>query len=327
MNSTLPEKYQFWDSYWHDSRLHSIVSDFGPETETALDDFWRSVVPELPDGAVILDLACGNGAVGLVALEMARQAGKKFTVHGVDAASIDPDKYVPAHAELLKTIDFKPRTLMEQLPYQAGQFDAVFSQFGIEFGEIPRCASEVGRVLKQGGLFCALTLAGNTQPVVNAASKQRQSQYLINNTKIFDIAVAIVQALHNIESGPEDETKDTRKYLEKFNEEVERIMQKFTHADSETIAAVVTSIQQIFVTRKQKDIREKIGTLLLIKKRVATRISRLDTVVRAALGDSALLGLKRRLSDAGLAGATSAPFAAGKVNPVGWRVTGRKSNA
>ena len=272
----------------------------------------------------MLDLACGNGAVSLVAAEHAKAAGKTFELYGVDAASIEPAKYVTAHAELLRGVTFKQRALMEQLPYEPGTFDAVFSQFGIEFGEIPRCASEVGRVLKPGGLFVGLCLAGNTPPVVTAASKQRQSQFLVNNTKLFDIAVAVVQALHNIESGPEADGKDTRKYLEKFNAEVKVVMKKFAHADSETISSIVTSIQNIFVQRKQKDIREQIGTILLMKKRVTTRIGRLDTVIRAALGDSALMSLKRRLGDAGVAGVTSAPQSAGEAGVVAWRVSGRK---
>ena len=91
MTAALPEKYQVWDSYWHDNRLHSVVSDMGPEAESAIDTLWQPVAAELPNGAKVLDLACGNGAVSLVVAETAQQTGKTFDLHCTASAPMGPN--------------------------------------------------------------------------------------------------------------------------------------------------------------------------------------------------------------------------------------------
>ncbi|MDX2221097.1 MAG: class I SAM-dependent methyltransferase, partial [Rhodospirillaceae bacterium] len=264
MTTPAPDKATIWDTYWHDSRINSTVAESGPAVEAALDAHWRQFFDAMPDNAEVLDLACGNGAVALIAVQVARDAGRAFRVHAIDAAAIDPPKFVAKYADLLRQIDFKPRTMMEALPYPPHSMDAVVSQFGIEYGELNKVAAEIGRVLKPGGQFAAIAYAANSGPVVAAASKMRQSQYLLNNTKIFDVAIAVIQALHNIEKTPETEGRDTKKYLEKFSQEVEKVMQKFQHAESDTVAAVIGSLQQIIILRKQKDIREQIGTVMVM---------------------------------------------------------------
>ena len=263
----------------------------------------------MPNSAAVLDLACGNGAVALIAARVSEETGKGFKIYGVDSASIDPAKFV-AKEELLKTIEFTGLTPIELLPYQSGQFDAVVSQYGIEFAD-SRAIGEATRVLKRGGRFSAITFAANSPPVVQSASKMRQSQYLITSTKLFEMATAVAQALNNIEKDPAEENqgRDSKKYLEKFSKEVESTMTKFKHGDSEVIEAVIISLQHVFVIRKSTEIASQLNMIALMKKRISSHIARLDAITRAAMGDSAMLGFKRKLADAGLMNITSAPFA------------------
>jgi ubiquinone/menaquinone biosynthesis C-methylase UbiE len=304
----LQDKHKIWDSYWHDSRVHSTVAESSPEAEAALEAHWREFSAELPNSAAILDLGCGNGAVLLVAARVSQETGKGFKLYGLDSAAIDPVKYVPKE-ELLQGIEFTGQTPMEAMPYKQGQFDAVVSQFGIEFAD-SRAIGETARVLKRGGRFGAVTFAANSPPVVQSASKMRQSQYLINSTKLFDMATAVAQALHNIEKNPSEDGqgRDSKKYLEKFSKEVENTMTKFKHGDSEIIEAVITSLQHVFVIRKTTEIATQVNMIALMKKRIATHISRLDAITRAALGDSAVLGFKRKLADAGFMNVASSPM-------------------
>ncbi|MSO97061.1 MAG: methyltransferase domain-containing protein [Rhodospirillaceae bacterium] len=163
------EKHKIWDSYWLDSRMNSTVAESSPEAEATLEAHWREFFAEVPNGGVILDLGCGNGAVALTAMRVSQETGKGFKVHGLDSPAIDPAKYV-TREELLKQIEFVGQVPMESLPYQAGQFDAVVSQYGIEFAD-SRAIGEAARVLKKGGRFCAITFAANTPAVVQSASK------------------------------------------------------------------------------------------------------------------------------------------------------------
>lgn len=322
MAEPLQEKHKIWDSYWHDSRILSTVAESSPEAEATLETHWREFFADLPNGAAILDLACGNGHVALIAARLSQETGKGFRIYGIDAAAIDPPKYVPKE-ELLKTIEFTAQTPIEQMPYPQGQFDAVVSQYGIEFAD-SRALAEAARVLKRGGKFCAITFAANTLPVTQSASKMRQSQYLINSTKLFDMATAVAQALHNIEKNPSEESqgRDSKKYLEKFSKEVEATMAKFKHSDSEIVEAVITSLQHVFVIRKTTEIATQVNMIALMKKRIATHIARLDAITRAALGDSALLGFKRKLADAGMGNVASGSVALPGGTVIGHKISG-----
>ncbi len=86
----LQEKHRIWDSYWHDSRLQSTVAESSQEAELLLEAHWREIFAELPNSTAILDLACGNGAVALIAARISHETGKGFKIYGVDSAAIDP---------------------------------------------------------------------------------------------------------------------------------------------------------------------------------------------------------------------------------------------
>jgi ubiquinone/menaquinone biosynthesis C-methylase UbiE len=322
VTEALLDKHKIWDSYWADSRIQTGVAE-NPVAEAVIEAHWREFFAELDGGSRILDLGCGNGAVALIAARVSQEMEKNFQIHGIDAANIDPPKYVAKEAEMLKTIAFKGQTLMEDLPYEAGQFHAVVSQFALEFSDLNKSCPEIGRVMRRGGRFCALSLAANSKPVAQAAAKMRQSQFLAGNTKLFDVATAVAQALYNIESKPEAEGqgRDTKKYLEKFSQEVERTMEKFKHGDSETIEAVITGLQHVFVIRKTIGIQEQVNMIALMKKRVISHVGRLDAMTRAALGDNAVVGVKRKLGEAGLGNAQSAPFAAPEMGTIAWKIT------
>ncbi|MBL8630881.1 MAG: class I SAM-dependent methyltransferase [Rhodospirillaceae bacterium] len=320
----IQEKHKIWDSYWHDSRIFSTVAESSPQAEATLEAHWAEFFNELPNGAAILDLGCGNGHVCLMAARASEATGKHFRIFGVDSAAIDPVKFVPKE-ELLKTVEFKGQVPMEVLPYQSGQFDAVVSQYGMEFGD-SRAPAEAVRVMKRGAKFCAIMFAANTAPVVQVASKMRQSQFLLNGTKLFEVATAVSQALHHIEKSPQEDgaPRDTKKYLQKFSDEVERTMAKFKNTDSEIVEAVITSLQHVFVIRKTTEINSQVNMIALMKKRIGSHVARLDAITRAAVGDSGLLGFKRKLADAGLMGVAHSQVIVDGVGVIGVKVTGTR---
>jgi ubiquinone/menaquinone biosynthesis C-methylase UbiE len=100
----------------------------------------------LPTGSHVLDVACGTGNV---AIPLARRGA---VVTGVDiAANLLVQARERAAAEGL-AITFDEGDA-EQLPYADASFEAVFSMFGAMFAPRPELvASELGRVLKPGGL-------------------------------------------------------------------------------------------------------------------------------------------------------------------------------
>ena len=159
--------------------------------------------------------------------------------------------------------------------------------------------------------------------VVEAAGKKvKQSRYLLTESKIFDVSLVVAQALHNVESSGEG--RDTRQYLDRFNGEVEKVMTKFANVDSDMIVAVVVALQKVFTDRKSMDIAHQIAIINMLKKRVSDHIARTEAMMHAALGDAAMAGMKRKLTESGIVIQESKPISVGTHGTVAWRVSGRK---
>ena len=88
----------------------------------------------LPDGARILDIATGNGAIATLAAEVAEAGQKTFFLAATDLAEINPDvKGGARSSRLRKRIQFHSHTPCERQPFDDASFDCVTSQFGFEY--------------------------------------------------------------------------------------------------------------------------------------------------------------------------------------------------
>lgn len=113
----------------------ALFGPWGPVVSNA-----ASVAP----GQVVLDVACGTGALTLAAAAIVGPNGR---VTGLDA---NPEMLAVARR---KTVDIDWREgQAENLPFDDASFDAVVSQFGFMFfDDRARALSEMMRVLKPGG--------------------------------------------------------------------------------------------------------------------------------------------------------------------------------
>lgn len=107
-------------------------------------------LPALPDGAQVLDVACGTGEPGLTLAR--RSPGLRLL--GVDAAAgmLDVAR-AKAEREGLANVRFEVMTA-EALGCADGSIDAVISRFGLlMFGDTTASARQLARVLRAGGHF------------------------------------------------------------------------------------------------------------------------------------------------------------------------------
>lgn len=145
---TLPADDWIWDRFWQYDRVASCLDgDDHANYATEVAAGWRGFFAELPERATVLDLCTGNGAIALLAAE----AGRGFTVIGVDRAPIDPAAHVTKFADTLARIEFRGGVSAEALPLPDAGVDAVTSQYGIEYTDLDQTLAEVRRVLRPGG--------------------------------------------------------------------------------------------------------------------------------------------------------------------------------
>lgn len=178
-----------WSVYWAQDRLHSCIASENPDDERLLNAEWEEFAAKLPAAARVLDLATGNGAVPKALLA----TRSDLQIDAVDRAMIDPMKFLSDGGDLEK-VRFHPQTDILELPFAAQSFDAITSQFGIEYATLTRAAPRVSSLLKPDGKLLFLTHHAESQLIVASQPKKRELERLIEPR-------GLLAVLHEIFSG------------------------------------------------------------------------------------------------------------------------------
>ena len=315
------EKFRIWDAYWHDSRIYSAGVDADPAISQTLDQQWGLLARVMPEGSRILDLACGNGAVGLAMVRANKEGGPSLSITGIDSAAIDPARFVPEHAELLRAIEFKPLVKMEALPFGDDSFDAVVSQFGLEYGSPREALTEAVRILKSYGLLTLLCMPARSAAVHAANKGLKQCRHLLREAQLFDIALATTQQLHQALAAGYD---DGGPLLAPFNAEVERIVRRFGNDECDVVFAIVLGLQKLFIDRKNASLDDQITAVHLLRTRLAEYAARAQALTKAALSDADLEELKRTIGSVGFKLTEVKPILVGTYGTIAWRVSAER---
>jgi SAM-dependent methyltransferase len=154
---------QAWSLFWSEQGQNSRCLALSPDFCERLDAHWHSFASTLPEGATVIDLGCGSGAVG----KALRSAEPALRVIGVDAARIAPSQ--EPGLELIANV------AMEALPFPTASFAAAVSQFGYEYAAAPDAAArEVSRVVAPGGSLSFL-IHHDEGPIVAAMRRHRRA--------------------------------------------------------------------------------------------------------------------------------------------------------
>jgi ubiquinone/menaquinone biosynthesis C-methylase UbiE len=316
------EKFHVWDAYWHDNRIQSIGASADPQLLATLEKYWAGVVLRLTPGTAILDIACGNGAVGLTMARTAQAMSGALAITAIDEAMIDPPRYVPEHAGILSGIDFRPRTRMEALPFENATFDAVVSQYGFEFGNTTKALDEAARVLKPNGLLTFLALPAHSPAVQSAKKAVKQARYLLRDAALFDETFRILQAFY--EEPLESREQKIRTDLERFNAEVEKAVAQFDAGEIDVVFAIIMGLNKIFVDRKSATAEAQMMAIETVRTGLAQYAARAQVTAKAALTDSTLESVKRAITAAGFKLTETRSLFVGGHGTVAWQLTGER---
>lgn len=142
-----------WRDFWKSGRSASCVPQ-DAANRAALEAWWREFFADCADGSRVLDIATGNGVVLRFAQDAADETGYRFEMTGTDLAMIDPHRDVDGSK--LDAARFLAATAAENLPFDAGDFDVVVSQYGLEYAALEQALAEATRVAAAGARLCWL---------------------------------------------------------------------------------------------------------------------------------------------------------------------------
>ncbi|MFC1772580.1 class I SAM-dependent methyltransferase [Pseudomonadota bacterium] len=183
------KKNSRWSDYWEQGFITSFGKAMPDNYSDDVKAFWFRQFEALEDGAVVLDLAAGNGAVAILAVEFSEKFTKRLSILAADAAVISSHIVEDSKAlnHYRNKIKFFSSTPCEHLPFEEASVDLVCSQFGIEYSYLPASMPEVGRVLRAEGRFAARMHHQESVIVLDAVRDQSILKEALYEHNIFDI--------------------------------------------------------------------------------------------------------------------------------------------
>jgi ubiquinone/menaquinone biosynthesis C-methylase UbiE len=194
-----------WSVFWQSDQLQSCLPDNSAVGKQSLHGTWRAFFDALPPGAVLLDLGTGNGGLATQAVAVSKSRATPFQIHGVDLADIAPTQFVSSADDLLSAVVFHPQTSMEELPFDDATFDAVASQYAIEYSNTDKTSAEMLRVLKPGGCFRFLMHADDGVLKKRCRLQTEQAKAILNSD-IFTVTDILLRRLVVAEASKSPET-------------------------------------------------------------------------------------------------------------------------
>lgn len=176
---------EHWEAFYRGGSIATCPT--GPDANYSLDirDAWVGFFANLPEGARVLDVGTGNGAIALIARDAANAMGRRFEIHASDLALIDPPRRVPGGKALFDGITFHPGVATEQLPFEANSFDAISGQFALEYTDVDRSLREIFRVLKPGSPARFSLHHADSVVVQNARLSLGQAHMVLDESLIY----------------------------------------------------------------------------------------------------------------------------------------------
>ncbi|MFC3712802.1 class I SAM-dependent methyltransferase [Sphingoaurantiacus capsulatus] len=164
---------EHWGDYWVDAGLHGCTAQFPEAVQREVAARWRALFATLPDGATLLDIGCGKGAL----LDLAGATGA--LARGIQATGVD---LAPAATLSGEGFDIHGGIDAAALPFADRSFDCVVSQFGIEYAGFKPALAEAARVC--AGQLVVLSHAAEGVVTEQAAEQAAQIDELLGPSRV-----------------------------------------------------------------------------------------------------------------------------------------------
>lgn len=297
-----------WSQFWNRDSVTTFVRPFDGNYDGEFADFWNAQFARLADGARIVDLATGNGAIALLAQQYAVDHGKTFEILGIDYAQIDPASVLAAHEQLqplLPAIEFRGGVRIEASGLDDDHVDLLTSQYGFEYADTDKAVAEAWRVLKAGGRMALIVHHDGSTVVEHAREGLDQVQFCLNKEEIDKRVVALVKTIGTAATVEErqalKENPKGESLRKKLNASLARIKQRSRrYRDPDGFMGVmVPNMLKVFSDYKEADVRKKLKHVRDVRVVFDAYRERMADLAGAALTLAQLDALIARLEATG----------------------------
>lgn len=293
-----------WGEFWQArSARKGCLPEALLEIDAVQQQCWEEFARGLPRRARVLDLATGNGIV----LSKLLRVRPDLKAVGVDSSPVLST--APAGTKLM------PGIAMEKLPFGPASFQAVTSQFGVEYGDTAAVAAEIGRVLRPGGRT-RFIMHHSSGPILAHNLARREALHWAAHTSGYldrALAFARARALGPLPTPPS------------FRAAVTEARQKFPAGS--VAEEFVTAILQTLDLGRRWPLRDALEVLGKLRREANNEMARIDSLERAACDEDKIELVQRQLRANRLAGGGEPRLlfeTSKRGSPFGWLLDARR---
>ncbi len=307
MNEPVPETKDPWTLYWQADHLDSCIASASKSDAGAIAAFWQSFARRIDDTASVLDLATGNGTVPRCLL----QANATLEITAVDKADIDPMAWLQDGGDLGR-VEFVGNVDICALPFAPERFDAVTSQFGLEYAPLGAAARSAAEVLKHGGVMQLLLHHADSEIVKPATARRDEIGRLLAAGGIIHALVAYINnqiPLKQLEATGQDH------------------MDSGHHKTAAISGQIFDGVNRV-ILGLQEDRREAELLATSMVTRLTAEHARLGQLLDAALTEQQVTDIRENLQNSGIDVERLIPLMIGETPDsqalIGWQLSGKK---
>ncbi|TRW14200.1 class I SAM-dependent methyltransferase [Glacieibacterium frigidum] len=274
-----------WSDFWASASSDACLPNAPPPVRTALATAWADFATMLPSAGRVLDIASGNGAV----LRALREARRDLVLEGIDYADVGP---------AARGLGIRGGIDADALPFAEASFDAVTSQFGIEYCPAGAVA-EASRVLRVGG-YLLLIIHHAASPAIAHNRARHAAMAALDEAGLFALA-------QRVAAGQPEDPRTAEAIA----------LSRRRHAAQSISDELPMAIGQVLQRGGG------IAGVATIEARVRAELARLAAMIAAARNDDGIAVIADGLGAAGCV-VHAAPLrtAAGEI--VAWQVSGTR---
>lgn len=289
-----------WSVFWQSDQLQSCMPVNEPVESDQLALIWRAFFDALPEGANLMDLGTGNGSLAIQAVEASQARQAPFSIDAVDLADIEPARFISSQAKTLQQITFHPCTAMEKLPFADSHFDAVASQYAIEYSQVDKSLRETIRVLKPNGRFRFL-LHADDGVLKKRCELQRQQADIILESRLFTVLAEVIEKIVIAEQQqtPQTLTRATQSITALTGVFDDLELQFSAHENRSLVDNLFTAAKSLPGLRQRYDLATLLSIVDDTRLLLTAQGKRLQAMADAALDDAAVTKLAKQMVSLG----------------------------
>jgi len=311
-----------WENYYRGGLLATCPTGTGGSYDLEVRQAWVDFFKPLPDGARIVDVGTGNGAVALIARETAAGTNHQWEIHGVDLARIDPVAHVPNGAKLFAGVQFHPGVALEKLPFEDASVDAISAHNVIEHTEIAPAMAELARVLKPGAPIQMVIHHHQSRLVDNANWCIREAE-IVKETGIYRRLGQLINIEGQVKQVVDKRTADLRASIRMLKLESQNAA---TAGQGTILRVTLDTVQKLLELRKEASATQVEKEIDRVRAELRAAVRRMKDLVKSARSEAEMNEIKANAARAGFDHLDFSPLLHAGHNLMGWRMTGKRSS-